>query len=85
MRPNLVRIAQDRARANYGTQFDAANTTLIGDTPNDVRAALDGGVRVIGVATGQDSVDDLRAAGAKTVLPDLTDLPALHAAIEAPG
>jgi phosphoglycolate phosphatase-like HAD superfamily hydrolase len=38
------------------------------DTPNDVEAALTAGVRVIGVATGTTSMEELRTAGADTVL-----------------
>jgi len=51
--------------------FDKANTVLVGDTPRDVLAGRDGGARVVAVATGSDSVESLRAAGADVVLPDL--------------
>jgi phosphoglycolate phosphatase-like HAD superfamily hydrolase len=73
VRANLVAVAQARATARYGEAFDKANTVLVGDTPRDVRAGLDGGARVVGVATGSDSVESLRAAGADVVLPDLRD------------
>lgn len=48
---------------------------------NDVAAALDSGVRIIAVATGRETAADLAAAGASTVLPDLTDTSAVVAAI----
>jgi phosphoglycolate phosphatase len=54
---------------------------MIGDTPNDVAAAQAGGARIIAVATGKDSAANLSAAGADTVLPDLTDTSAVIAAI----
>ncbi len=81
-RANLVKVARQRAeQAARGITFDTATTVLIGDTPNDVTAARDGGARIIAVATGSDSAADLAAAGADTVLDDLTDTPAVLAAI----
>jgi phosphoglycolate phosphatase len=46
---------------------------LLGDTPNDVRAAITAGAHVIGIATGKSNSDDLTSAGAPVVLADLTD------------
>jgi phosphoglycolate phosphatase len=80
-RANLVAIARQRAETTHGHHYENGNTVLIGDTPNDVAAALDSGARIIAVATGTDSADELAAAGARTVLPDLTDTGAVLAAI----
>lgn len=44
---------------------------LVGDTPNDVLAGLRTGSRVLGVASGKNSADELLAAGAHVVIPDL--------------
>ncbi|MEC4018771.1 HAD family hydrolase [Streptomyces sp. H27-D2] len=66
-RPDLVAIALQRA----GRQREGA--VLVGDTPADVRAGLKAGVRVVAVATGRSSRDDLRATGAHDVLADLVD------------
>lgn len=63
-RVELVAIAQQRASDRAGVEFGNDATVLIGDTPNDVAAGLAAGVRVIGVATGKTSVDELREAGA---------------------
>lgn len=71
-RPNLVNIARQRAQAAHDVRYDAGSTVLIGDTINDVAAAHDGGARIIAVATGSDSTEDLANAGAETVLEDLT-------------
>jgi phosphoglycolate phosphatase len=71
-RANLVKIARQHAEAAHDVRFDPVSTVLIGDTPNDVAAARDGGARIIAVATGSDSADDLASAGADTVLEDLT-------------
>jgi len=80
-RANLVKIARQRATAARGIAFDPTAMVLIGDTPNDVAAARDGGARIIAVATGSDSAADLAAAGADTVLDDLTQTDDLLIAI----
>ncbi|MFD1531669.1 haloacid dehalogenase-like hydrolase [Pseudonocardia aurantiaca] len=72
-RTQLVAIAQLRATGRTGITFDNAHTVLIGDTPNDIKAATAAGVHVIGVATGKSTADDLIAAGAPVALTDLTD------------
>ncbi|MFF7021661.1 HAD family hydrolase [Streptomyces klenkii] len=53
----------------------AADAVLVGDTPADVRAGKHQGVRVVAVATGRSSEQELAAAGADAVLPDLADTP----------
>ncbi|MEO3755012.1 haloacid dehalogenase-like hydrolase [Streptomyces sp. B6B3] len=68
-RPPLVQAALRRARHSESE----GRVVLIGDTPADVAGALANNVRVIGVASGRSSEADLRAAGAITTLPDLTD------------
>jgi phosphoglycolate phosphatase len=80
-RANLVDVARLRAGKAHGVDFDNGATLLIGDTPNDVAAARASGARIIAVATGKDSGADLSTAGADTVLADLTDTPAVVAAI----
>ncbi|PJE96984.1 phosphoglycolate phosphatase [Streptomyces carminius] len=70
VRSELVRIALERAT------LTPADAVLIGDTPADVEASHDSGVRIIAVASGHSNEADLQAAGADVVLPDLqnTDL-----------
>ncbi len=80
-RANLVGIARQRAGKARGQDYEARHTVLIGDTPNDVAAALNSGARIVAVATGKDSATDLARAGADTVLNDLTDASAVIAAI----
>lgn len=75
VRSRLVKIAQERAASKYGAVFRASSTVLIGDTPNDVATGRDGGARVIAVASGKSTADELRAAGAEHVLLDLSELP----------
>jgi phosphoglycolate phosphatase len=55
-------------------------SVVIGDTPHDVACARAIGARVLAVATGNFSEEDLQAAGADVTLPDLSDTDrALHA------
>ena len=73
VRSNLVAVARKRALAKYGTEFTEDTTVLVGDTTRDVKAGREGGAYVIAVATGIDSVQRLRSAGADTVFADLRD------------
>lgn len=47
----------------------------VGDHVADVRAASAAGVTAVGVPTGPCTADELRAAGADVILPDLTGFP----------
>lgn len=51
-----------------------------GDTPNDVRSGRAAGAETIGVATGQYSTHELRAAGAHQAIETLRDFSAIVAA-----
>lgn len=77
VRAELVRTALTRAGEKLGGPVGPADAVLIGDTPADVEAALANGVFVIAVASGRSTEDDLRAAGAQCVVPDLADTAAL--------
>jgi phosphoglycolate phosphatase len=80
-RARLVGIAQQRAGGKYQTCFDAQATVLVGDTPADVQAGHDGGARVVAVASGKNTPDELSQAGAEVVLPDLQDSDRLMRAV----
>jgi phosphoglycolate phosphatase len=59
---------------------EAATSALVGDSPLDVAAALNAGVAFIGVTTGTHSAEELRAAGAKEIFTNLSEVePALRA------
>ena len=73
-RAELVRLAVKRVETKYGHGYTASHAVVIGDTPHDVRGALDCGAAAVGVATGRSSMDQLDEAGASLVLPDLFDL-----------
>ncbi len=93
VRADLVGLARARAGAaaragtatSDGAGYDGQATVLIGDTPLDIEAALAAGARAVGVATGRFSADELEAAGADAVLPDLTDTAQVIAAVLGPA
>ncbi|MGW3715662.1 HAD family hydrolase [Streptomyces sp. NPDC005133] len=71
-RPGLVAVARERAQRLRGVRDDVP-VVLVGDTPRDVEAALVTSSGIIAVASGVHSAEELAAAGAQVVLPDLTD------------
>lgn len=72
-RADLVRRARKRASQKYGHDFAGTRAVVIGDTPHDVRGALDADALAVGVASGKNTADELREAGAHIVLASLTD------------
>jgi phosphoglycolate phosphatase len=72
-RPKLVAIAQQRATERTGVTFGNDATVMIGDTSHDVEAGLAAGVRVIGVATGKTSTQELQDVGAQHVAANLVE------------
>jgi phosphoglycolate phosphatase len=63
-RTELTRRALERADQVAGGPLDRAETIAVGDTPRDVRAGHGAGIRVVGVATGNYTVDELSEADA---------------------
>jgi phosphoglycolate phosphatase len=72
-RPDLVRLALERAHAHAGHPFDPTQTFVIGDTPRDVDCALHNRCVCLAVATGGHTAEELRKAGAHHVAADLSD------------
>jgi phosphoglycolate phosphatase len=69
-RSDLVAIARERAGAKLGRPVEPV---LVGDTPRDVEAAREGGVRVVAVATGFSAEQALRESQPDVLLRDLSD------------
>jgi phosphoglycolate phosphatase-like HAD superfamily hydrolase len=67
-RTELTRRAIERGGVVAGSPLDPAATVAIGDTPRDVVAGHGAGIRVIGVATGNYTVEQLREADADWAL-----------------
>jgi phosphoglycolate phosphatase len=81
IRARLVGIARQRTAQARSIDIGQADTVLIGDTTNDVKAARESGARIVAVATGKETAIELADAGAGTVLKDLTDTDAVLTAI----
>jgi phosphoglycolate phosphatase len=71
-RDALPAIALARARELWGDFLTARHAVIVGDTPRDVGAGKNAGMRTIAVATGSFSVTDLLATGADHVMPNLS-------------
>lgn len=69
-RPELARRVKDRLPQH---QLEGAGMVVIGDTPNDIRAAHAVSAKAVGVATGHFSAEELAEAGADVVFSDLQD------------
>jgi phosphoglycolate phosphatase len=82
------RCAADYDEAGQHPAPDPAGTVLVTDTAGDVRDAREAGIRVIGVAWGMHSVDELLDAGAEFVAlwpQEITAYLLGDAAVEQPG
>jgi len=76
-RAELVATALSAIRQS-GAVSPTATVSLIGDHPNDIRAARANGIRAIAVATGLSSMEELRREKPDVVLEDLTSLTMEH-------
>jgi phosphoglycolate phosphatase len=72
-RTELTRKALERAALVSGRTLDLARCFSCGDTPRDVEAGHGAGIRVVGVATGEYTVEELLEAGADAVVRSLRD------------
>lgn len=60
-RKNLVPFALERAATMFGRKPDVSDVWLVGDTPNDIAAAKAHGARVLAVASGPHTLEELSA------------------------
>jgi phosphoglycolate phosphatase-like HAD superfamily hydrolase len=67
-RTELTRKALERADLVSGNSLNRDRCFSCGDTPRDVEAGHGAGIRVVGVATGEYSVDQLLEAGADAAI-----------------
>jgi phosphoglycolate phosphatase len=71
-RTELTKRGLERAATVAGAPIDPATAIAIGDTPRDVKAGHGAGIRVVGVATGAYTVEELSKAGADWAIADVT-------------
>jgi phosphoglycolate phosphatase len=62
-----------RALERLGEGLSPAEAMVIGDTPHDIFSAKACGAVAVGVATGHNTVDELRQCGADLVFEDFSD------------
>ncbi len=73
-RVDLGPIALARALERTGLAYSPDQTVVVGDACADVECGRAIGARVVAVATGRTSVEELRAAGADIVLSSFADV-----------
>jgi phosphoglycolate phosphatase-like HAD superfamily hydrolase len=71
-RTELTRAGLRRGELVSGGALGDGGCLSVGDTPRDVDAGHRAGIRVLGVATGRFSVDELRDSGADWAIADLS-------------
>jgi phosphoglycolate phosphatase-like HAD superfamily hydrolase len=77
-RNDVAHAARLRAERHLGHAIDERITLwVIGDTPHDVTCGRAIGAKVVAVATGSHTVDQLQLSAPDHVVPDLTDTAAL--------
>jgi len=72
-RTEVTRAALRRGELVAGGRLADGACIAVGDTPRDVAAGHGAGIRVVGVATGSYTVEELREAGAEYALTSMAD------------
>jgi phosphoglycolate phosphatase len=72
-RHEVVRAALKRASARIGHEVDPSEVWLVGDTPKDLEGGRACGVKVLLVASGRHSLDELHALGPDRCVESLAD------------
>jgi phosphoglycolate phosphatase len=72
-RTELTKKALERGKLVSGRTLDREDCFSCGDTPRDVEAGHGAGIRVVGVATGEYTVEELLEAGADAAVTSLRE------------
>ena len=80
-RDDLIRIAHGRHETEHGRAIEPDRVVVIGDTPHDIRCARAGGARVVAVATGNYTLDQLQGHQPDALFADLADTEAVLRAL----
>jgi phosphoglycolate phosphatase-like HAD superfamily hydrolase len=65
-------VAAERINTHLGV-LAAERFVIVGDTPRDIACARHFGARVVAVASGQHTVDQLKVYSPDALLPDLSN------------
>ena len=76
-RDHLPEIAAARLQAHLGVELSPERFVIVGDTPRDIKCARHFGARVVAVASGFHSLEQLAAHRADALLADLSDTAAV--------
>ena len=76
-RDHLPAIAAERINAHLGLDLTPDRFVIVGDTPRDISCARHFGARVLAVASGQHTVDQLSEYSPDVLLADLSDTSAV--------
>lgn len=71
-RTNLVKLAVSRANDKFKEQF--SEIFIVGDSPLDIKAGKEAGVKTVGVATGIYSKEELKSMGADYCINNLREI-----------
>ncbi|NIO06451.1 MAG: HAD hydrolase-like protein [Deltaproteobacteria bacterium] len=72
-RGDLPKIARERWELALGVSLEPEDCVIVGDTPKDLAAARQNGMKCLLVGTGRYPVEELRLFEPDAVLPDFTD------------
>jgi phosphoglycolate phosphatase len=72
-REDLPPLAADRAAEILGRPFRLEDAVVVGDTPADIHCARANSARVLAVATGRHTLNDLAGHGPDALVADLAD------------
>jgi phosphoglycolate phosphatase len=72
-RDHLPAIAAQRVREHFRRHIEPEHFVIIGDTPRDISCARYFGAKVIAVATGGHTLDQLKSYAPDALLEDMTD------------
>jgi len=72
-RAEICRLAHERGENEAGQRISRNDVILVGDSPNDVKAARKYGIRVLAVCSGWGDREELEALEPTWLYPDLSD------------
>ena len=81
IRNELGNFATARAREKHGVEFSPSQVFVLGDTPHDIDCGRAFGARTVAIATGRYTREDLAAHEPDFLFDNLSNLPAVLAAL----